>query len=138
MKQAKNNSKFDLYIAKGIILEKNIVVEKKDLATTLGTGRVPYLSTAAMIVFMEQCCVELIEPNLINGVDSLSVEMNVKHFHPVAEGESIKCKAHLKFIDERKLFFDVAVLNSTGKSIGIGAHERYLIDHDEFLKKNSR
>lgn len=136
MRQSKKKSKFELYIAKGIVLEKKIVVEKKDLASTLGTGRVPYLSTAAMIVFMEQCCVELIEPNLVNGVDSLSVEMNVKHMHPVAEGESVTCKAHLKFIDERKLFFDVAVINSQGTSVGIGAHERYLIDHEAFLKKN--
>jgi len=120
----------------GIHIEQNVRVRREDLASHLKTGKVPFISTAAMIVYMEQCCVALIDPNLPVGYDSVSSEMNVRHLNTAIENEEIICRSHLKFIEGNKLFFDVAMVNKNGESIGIGAHERYIICHNSFVEKH--
>ncbi|TRX71352.1 thioesterase family protein [Carboxylicivirga sp. M1479] len=117
--------------------ERKITVKKEDLATYLKTGQVPFISTAAMIVYMEQCCVALIDPNLPVGYDTVSTEMNVRHLTTAQVGEEIICKAHLKFMEGKKLFFDVAMINGKGESIGLGAHERYIVCHKTFVDEHT-
>lgn len=125
-----------LLLNEGIQLSVEHVVEKSQLAATIGTGQVNVLATSAMIAIMEKTCVELIASGMPEGCDSVSAEMNVKHLNPVKEGETIICKAHLKFIDVNKLFFDVVVLNAKHQTIGLGAHERFVVDHDQFLSQS--
>ncbi len=125
------------HLSIGTQVDRKIKVLKEDLATHLKTGKVPFISTAAMIVYMEQCCVALIDPNLPVGYDTVSTEMNVRHLHTAKIGEEIICRAHLKFMEGKKLFFDVAMLNMDGESIGIGAHERYIVCHKTFIEEHS-
>ncbi len=124
------------YLSVGSQTEQPIIVKKEDLATHLKTGKVPFIATAAMIVYMEQCCVSLIDPNLPVGYDTVSTEMNVRHLHTAKVGEEIICRAHLKFMEGKKLFFDVAMVNKKGDSIGIGAHERYIVCHKTFVDEH--
>ncbi len=124
---------FTKKVKEGIALEKKFQVKGDHLASHLGTGKFKLLSTASMIAYLEICCVELIEEYLLDGLDTVSAEINVKHLFPVKEGEFIHCKAILKFIDNNKLFFDIAVINDKGISIGIGAHERYIVDYKSFI-----
>ncbi len=125
------------HLSVGCRIDINLTVRKEDLASELKTGKVPFLSTAAMIVYMEQACVALIDPSLPLGYDSVSTEMNVRHLNTVKPGTEIICRAHLKFMDGKKLFFDVAMLNKNGESIGIGAHERYIVCHKTFVDEHS-
>lgn len=136
-KKHKNPPPSNYHLSIGSQTEKRITVQKSDLATQLKTGKVPFISTAAMIVYMEQCCVALIDPNLPVGYDSVSTEMNVRHLQAAKLGEELICRAHLKFMEGKKLFFDVAMLNSKGESIGLGAHERYIVCHQNFVRENS-
>lgn len=124
-----------LTLNEGIQLSVEHQVTKEELATSIGTGKVQVLATSAMISLMEKACVELIEDGLPEGCESISAEMNVKHLNPVKEGEQIIIKAHLKFIDINKLFFDVVVLDAQHNTIGLGGHERYVVDHDVFMAK---
>jgi len=122
-----------LLLDEGIQLTTEHIVDKSQLATSLGTGQVNVLATSAMIAIMEKTCVDLIASGMPEGCDSVSAEMNVKHLNPVKEGATIICKAHLKFIDINKLFFDVVVLDAKHDTIGLGAHERFVVEHDQFL-----
>ncbi|WP_430809942.1 MULTISPECIES: thioesterase family protein [unclassified Carboxylicivirga] len=135
-KKHKGGHPVNYNLSVGSQIEKDIIVQKSDLATSLKTGQVPFISTAAIIVYMEQCCVELIHPSLPIGYDTVSTEMNVRHLHPAQAGETLICRAHLKFLEDKKLFFDVAMLNKKGESIGIGAHERYIVCHKSFVEKH--
>ncbi|TAJ14761.1 hypothetical protein DMA11_04300 [Marinilabiliaceae bacterium JC017] len=119
-------------IKEGLQISKEKVVKNHDLASTMCTGKVEVLATPAMIAFMEQCCVALVEPLLPEGYDSVSVEMNVKHVGAAKEGVRLKCNVHLKYRDNNKLFFDVAIMDENHQKIGIGAHERYIVNHQEF------
>ncbi|WP_439185464.1 thioesterase family protein [Carboxylicivirga taeanensis] len=124
------------YLSVGSQTDRSIIIQKVDLASSLQTGKVPFLSTAAMIIYMEQCCVSLIDPNLPFGYDTVSTEMNVRHLHTAKLGEEVICRAHLKFMEGKKLFFDVAMVNKKGESIGIGAHERYIVCHNTFVEEH--
>jgi len=124
-----------LTLNEGIQLSVEHIVEKAELASSTGTGQVNVLATSAMISIMEKTCVDLIASGMPEGCDSVSAEMNVKHLNPVKEGDTIICRAHLKFIDINKLFFDVVVLDTKHNTIGLGAHERFVVEHDQFLSQ---
>ncbi|MCU4165365.1 thioesterase family protein [Carboxylicivirga caseinilyticus] len=124
---------FSKKLNEGSFFEKEIKVSDKDLATKLGTAHIELVSTSSLIAYLEQCCAEMTDEYLLDGLVTVSAEVNFKHLHPVKTGETIYCRSILKFIDTNKLFFDIVVTNSKEISIGIGAHERYIVDRKSFL-----
>lgn len=103
------------------------MVSKEDLASTVGTSKKESLSTTALVLFIERTIFSLIEPYLLEDETSVSSEINIKHFRPAYENESVRCIVHLKFVDSQKLFFDVAVFDEEHNEIAIGAHSRSII-----------
>ncbi len=103
-------------------------ISDKDLASKVGTSKRDYLSTSALILFIEQSISSFIEPYLSKDETTVSSEINIKHFRPAFENENIRCTVHLKYIDNQKLFFNVAVLNEKHQEVAIGAHSRIIID----------
>lgn len=122
-------------IQEGLRLTLEKRVEEDDLAIYRGTAKVAALSTSALIFFLEKAVTTLIAPYLPEGMDTVSSEINIRHFKPVGKGDLIRCIVHLKFVDQNKLFFDVAVLDENHDEVAIGAHGRYLIKKDEFEKQ---
>ncbi|MBS2097638.1 thioesterase family protein [Carboxylicivirga linearis] len=123
-------------LSEGTSYEKEVIVNETDLATRLGTAHIELISTSALIAYVEQCCAEMADEYLLDGLVSVSAEVNFKHLFPVKSGETIYCRSVLKFIDTNRLFFDVVVLNDKEISVGIGAHERYIVDRKSFLGEN--
>jgi predicted thioesterase len=115
-----------------LTLEKRVGTE--DLAINVGTSNVSVLSTSALILFMEKAVTSLIKPYIEEGKETVSSEINIKHFKPVGENGLIRCVVHLKFVEQNKLFFDVAILDQNHDEIAIGAHSRYIIDKVDFEK----
>ncbi len=103
------------------------IVSKNDLASTLGTSKRNCLSTTSLVLFIEQTISSLIDPYLSDEEASVSSEINIKHFRPAYENEEIRCIVHLKYKDNNRLFFNVAVLNYKHEEVGIGAHSRHII-----------
>jgi len=122
-------------IQEGLRLTLEKRVDADDLAINLGTANVAVLSTSALIFFMEKAVTTLIAPYLPHGMETVSSEINIRHFKPVGQGELIRCIVHLKFVDHNKLFFDVAVLDENHDEVAIGAHGRYLIKKEDFEKQ---
>ncbi len=112
--------------------ELEMRVHAEDLASLKKTSQIAALSTPATTLFIEQTCIALLNDKLPIGTDSISIEMNIKHLVPIKEGAVITCKARLKYIDGYKLFFDVVITDSTQVSYVIGAHERYIVDIDQY------
>lgn len=103
------------------------LVTKEDLASTIGTSKKESLSTSALVLFIEKTISALMEPYLMDDEASVSSEINIKHFKPAYENQSVRCIVHLKYVHGHKLFFDVAVLNEEHNEIAIGAHSRSII-----------
>ncbi len=121
-------------IQEGLRLTLEKRVEADDLAINLGTSSVSALSTSALIFFMEKAVTTLIAPYLPEGMETVSSEINIKHFKPVGINKMIRCIVHLKFVDHNKLFFDVAILDEDHEEVAIGAHGRHLVNKAEFEK----
>jgi fluoroacetyl-CoA thioesterase len=87
------------------------------------------LSTPAMIAMMEHTASELVYPSLPDGKTTVGFEVCVKHVAGAAKGTRCTARARLEEIrDGRKLRFAVEVTAEDGRTIGVGVHERRIVD----------
>jgi fluoroacetyl-CoA thioesterase len=82
-----------------------------------------------MIGMMERTAAMLVHPLLPEGRATVGFEVCVKHVAGVQEGA--RCTAHARLdevLDGRKLRFAVEVVAEDGRTIGVGTHERRMIE----------
>jgi predicted thioesterase len=99
------------------------------LLTDVG-GTIPssVLSTPAMIAMMEQTASMLAYPRLEPGRATVGFEVCVKHVAAAPAGTRCTARARLEeIIDGRKLRFAVEVVSADGRTIGVGTHERRIV-----------
>jgi predicted thioesterase len=104
-------------------------VEGRLLTDVGGTIDAPVLSTPAMIGIMERTASTLVYPLLPPGKATVGFEVCVRHVGAAVRGS--RCTAHARLDqirDGRKLRFSVKVVSEDGRTIGVGTHERRLID----------
>jgi fluoroacetyl-CoA thioesterase len=99
------------------------------LLTDVG-GTIPssVLSTPGMIAMMERTASMLAYPRLAPGQATVGFEVCVKHVAAALQGT--RCTAHARLeeiVEGRKLRFAVEVLDSDGRTIGVGSHERRIV-----------
>jgi fluoroacetyl-CoA thioesterase len=107
-------------------------VEGRLLTDVRGSLPVSVLSTPGMIAMMERNASLLAAEHLPDGKATVGFEVCVKHVAAAAEGS--RCTVHAKLrevTDGRKLRFDVEVRDDD-RTIGIGTHERRVIDQAGF------
>jgi predicted thioesterase len=96
-----------------------------DVGGTIG-ARV--LATPGMVAVIERTCAILALRNLPDGKATVGFEICVKHVAGALEGARCKVHATLReIVDGRKLRFDVEVSEGE-RTIGVGTHERRVID----------
>jgi predicted thioesterase len=94
-------------------------------------GTIPeeVLSTPGMIAMMERTAAMLVRPALPDGKATVGYEVNVRHVRAARRGENCTVRAQLEeIVDGRKLRFVVEVISHDGHTIGVGKHERRVID----------
>ena len=97
-----------------------------DVGGTLGFE---VLSTPAMVAMMERTASMMVYPHLPEGKATVGFEVCVKHVAAAPKGSKCTARARLKEItDGRKLHFNVEVVSEDGRTIGVGTHERRMID----------
>jgi predicted thioesterase len=97
-----------------------------DVGGTLGFR---VLSTPGMIAMMERTAAMLVYPHLPEGKATVGFEVCVKHVGGAPEGSRCFARALLREVrDGRKLLFDVEVVDEKERTIGVGTHERRIID----------
>jgi fluoroacetyl-CoA thioesterase len=105
------------------------VVDGQLLTDVGGTLGAEVLSTPAMIAMMEHTASELVQPRLPGGKATVGFEVCVKHVAGASKGTACTAKARLdEIVDGRKLRFAVEVTAEGGRTIGVGTHERRVID----------
>ncbi|HEY2161728.1 MAG TPA: hotdog domain-containing protein [Solirubrobacteraceae bacterium] len=100
------------------------------LLTDVG-GTIPssVLSTPAMIQMMERTASMLAYPRLEPGRATVGFEVCVKHVAAAPEGTRCTARARLEeIVDGRKLRFSVEVVAEDGRTIGVGRHERRIVE----------
>jgi fluoroacetyl-CoA thioesterase len=120
-----------LAIEPGISREEDFVAEDRLLTTVGGTIGVAVLSTPGMIAMMERNAAILALEHLPDGKATVGFEVCIKHVAGAVEGATLTVHATLREVaDNRKLRFDVEVREG-GRVIGLGTHERRVIDVTE-------
>jgi fluoroacetyl-CoA thioesterase len=104
-------------------------VDGRLLTDVGGTLATEVLSTPGMIAMMERTAAMLVRPALEDGKATVGFEVNVKHVGAARKGD--RCHVHARLeevVDGRKLRFAVEVTAEDGRTIGVGKHERRVID----------
>jgi len=97
-----------------------------DVGGTLGFA---VLSTPAMVAMMERTASMLVFPKLEDGKATVGFEICVRHVAAAPQGTRCTARARLEeIVEDRKLKFAVEVLADDGRTIGVGTHERRIID----------
>jgi fluoroacetyl-CoA thioesterase len=117
-----------LAIEPGVSRSDDFVAADGLLTTVGGTIGVAVLSTPGMIAMMERNAAILALEHLPQGKATVGFEVCVKHVAGAVEGTSLTASAVLREVaDNRKLRFDVEVREGE-RVIGVGTHERRVID----------
>jgi predicted thioesterase len=104
-------------------------VEGRLLTDVGGALATEVLSTPGMIAMMERSATMLVRPALEEGKATVGFEVNIKHVGAAHKGD--RCHVHARLdeiVDGRKLRFAVEVTADDGRTIGVGTHERRVID----------
>ena len=109
-----------------------------------GTIAMNVLSTPGMIAMIEGNCSVLAIENLPPDKATVGFEVCVKHVAGALEGA--RCQTHARLVEvleQRKLRFEVQVRafdgeDSEGRVIGVGTHERRVIDVSQHSQSAGR
>ena len=113
----------------GIEATQEFEVDDRLLTDVGGTLGFAVLSTPGMISVMERTAAMLVYPHLPDGKATVGFEVCVKHVGAAREGSRCVARARLREVrDGRKLLFDVEVVDQERRMIGVGTHERRIID----------
>ena len=113
----------------GIEATQEFEVQDRLLTDVGGTLGFAVLSTPGMIGMMERTAAMLVYPHLPDGKATVGFEVCVKHIAAAPQGARCFAHARLRELrDGRKLLFDVEVVDQDQRTIGVGTHERRVID----------
>lgn len=121
-------------ITPGMTAEKTILVTEENTAAAMGSGTLPVFATPAMIALCENTCATMVEELLGEGITSVGTRIDIEHLSASPIGTEITCKATLTAFDGRRLDYTAEVYDNAGL-IGKGAHTRFTVKADSFLKK---
>jgi predicted thioesterase len=113
----------------GIENEHEFEVDGPLLTDVGGTLGFSVLSTPGMIAMMERTAAMLVYPRLPDGKATVGFEVCVRHVAGAPQGSRCTARARLEeVVSGRKLRFAVEVVADDGRTIGVGTHERRVID----------
>ncbi len=113
----------------GLEARHEFEVEGALLTDVDGTLPGAVLSTPGMIAMMERTSAMLVYPELSEGQATVGFEVCIKHVAAAAQGTRCTVTAKLEqVVDTRKLRFSVEVVAEDGRTIGVGSHERRVIE----------
>jgi predicted thioesterase len=112
----------------GLERTEEFMVEGPLLTDVGGTIGASVLSTPAMVGVIERNAAILAFENLPDGKATVGFEVCIKHVAAAADGSRCTVSAKLREVaDGRKLRFDVEVREGD-RTIGVGTHERRVIE----------
>lgn len=114
---------------------QTITVLEKDAAAVMGSGSLNVFATPAMVAYMENTAMKMVQGDMQEGSDTVGVEIKVKHTKASAIGEKITLTATISAIEGRKIGFSIEAKDSKGDVVGTAEHFRFVIDKERFMSK---
>ena len=112
-----------------------IVVTPDHLANRFKDAMLPpVLATPVMIMIMENAALNAIKPYLDASESAVGTRVNVKHLAATPVGRRVTGEAEVTRVGGRRIEFKIRATDGT-EEIGIGTHERMLIDLERFSER---
>jgi fluoroacetyl-CoA thioesterase len=113
---------------------KEMRVERRHLASTLGNIGAEVLSTHSVALLMEQSSRDAIADCLPEGKITVGISISLRHFAATPLGLTVRSESRLVKVEGRKLRFQVVVRDEVEK-IAEGENEQVIVSIDTFLDK---
>jgi fluoroacetyl-CoA thioesterase len=94
----------------------------------------PVLATPVMIMVMENAALNAMKPYFDSGETALGTRVDVRHIAATPAGRRVTGEAEVTRIDGRLVEFTVRATDGA-EVIGLGMHERVLIDLAQFSQR---
>ncbi|MDQ2961638.1 MAG: thioesterase family protein [Pseudomonadota bacterium] len=113
----------------------SLVVTPDLLADRFKDATLPaILATPVMIMIMENAALNAIKPYLGAGESALGTRIDVRHLAATPAGRRVTGEAEVTKVDGRRIEFRIRATDG-GEEIGIGTHERMVIDLAKFSER---
>ena len=126
----------DYKLQVGFSAEIERVVTEKDTAESFGSGGASVFATPMMIGLMENAALKAVDMHLPKGHATVGTHIDVSHLAATPVGMKVHARAELIELKGKRLKFKVEAYDEK-EQIGIGSHERYIIDIDNFMERVS-
>lgn len=112
-----------------------ITVREQDAAAQMGSGSLMVFATPAMVAYMENTAMKMVQDEMAEGNDTVGIEINVKHTKASPIGAKITISAEITAIESRKIVYAIVAKDEQGDVVGSADHQRFIIDKERFLAK---
>ena len=87
-----------------------------------------------MIMVMENAALDAMKPYLDAGESALGTRVDVRHLAATPAGRRVTGEAEVTAVDGRRIAFTIRANDGT-EDIGVGTHERMVIDLARFAER---
>lgn len=113
----------------------SLVVAPEHLANRFKDAMLPQvLATPVMIMVMENAALNAIKPYLDASESALGTRVDVRHLAATPVGRRVTGEAEVIKVEGRRIEFKIRATDGT-EEIGIGTHERMIIDLVKFAER---
>lgn len=113
---------------------KEIVVADEHTAPHVGSGKVPVLATPVVVNLLEAAALDAIEHLLPEGMQSLGIQLDLRHFAATPVGMRVRAEAEVVAVDGRSVRFRLSAADEV-EAISEGTHERVVVTVARFDKR---
>ncbi len=118
----------------GLAGSTEIVVGPEHTAPHVGSGKVPVLATPVVVNLLEAAALDAVEHLLPEGMQSLGIRLDVRHFAATPIGMRVRAEAELVRVDGRSLEFRLSARDEV-EPISEGTHERVVVTVARFDRR---
>lgn len=111
-----------------------IIVDTRDTAPHIGSGKIKVLATPVMVNLMEAAALNAVERLLPDGHQTVGTRLDISHTAATPVGMRVVVRAELIKVDSRRLTFRVSAEDEK-EPIGEGVHERIIVNVARFDKR---
>lgn len=109
------------------------VVNRTDLADSLGSGDVQVLGTPRVAAWCEEAAVRAIAAAIGADRTSVGTHLDLHHVAPTTRGHRVEARARVESVSGRTVTFDLEARDPAGV-IAHGTHTRAVVERERFLR----
>jgi len=112
----------------------SFTIQTRDSAKAYGSGHVDVLATPALVAYMEQTALVLLDPFLPDTHTSVGSFISLNHTGAAKTNELFRCECIVTGTEGRKVTFSIRAFTPE-KELGTASHTRYVVDRKKFMAR---